>query len=132
MGRPNIPELNDSERLIGTEALESFLNAPARCWTHCNGTKRPYIWQFAKRQAYRKLVQTNKSLMRVLLENGDFEDCFVFAKDVGLLHRIKHRPDFGTLVVEQLPYRRLIYMGNSCLRGGMIHGGGIRDPEFGV
>ncbi len=132
MGSPNIPELNDSERLIGTEALEAFLNAPARCWTHCSGTKRPYIWQFAKRQAYRKLVEINKSLMRVCLENGDFQDCFVFAQNVGLLHRISHRPDFGTKVVDQLPYRRLIYMGNSCLRGGVICQGGVSDPEFGV
>ncbi len=127
-----LPELNDSERLIGTDTLEAFLDVPGRCWTHCSGMKRPYIWQFAKRRAYRKLVKMNKDIMLDMLARGDFEDCFVFSKNVGLVHRIKHRPDFGALVVEELPFRRFIYMGNSCLRGGMINRGGVCDPEFGV
>lgn len=125
MGRPLIPELNDAERLIGTETLEAFLAVSWRYWTHCSGMKRPYIWQFAKRRAYRRLVDTNKALMRVMLDTGNFEDCFVFCKNVGLVHRIRHRPDFGTLVERQLPFRRQLYMGNTCLRGGLICTGGV-------
>ncbi len=132
MGRLLIPELNDSERMMGTEAIEAFLETPWRSWTHCSGMPRPYIWQRAKRQCFCKVVEINKALMRTMLENGDFEECFCFAREVGLVHRIKFRQDFGTPVVQQLPYNRLLYMGNSCLRGGMICTGGVRDPEFGV
>lgn len=125
MSRPLIPELNNSERLIGTETLEAFLVAPCRAWTHCSGMKRPYIWQIAKRLAYRKLVKMNKDIMQKMLDNGDFEACFVFAKNVALVHQIRYRADFSTVTQLSLPFRRQLFMGNTCLRGGIISVGGI-------
>ena len=132
MSGPLIPELNNSERLIGTTTLEAFLVAPWRAWTHCSGMKRPYIWQFANRRAYRKLVKMNKDIMADMLARGDFEDCFAFAKNVGLVHQIRYRADFCTVTQFTLPYRRQLFLGNSCLHGGMISAGGVRDCEFGA
>ncbi len=132
MSRALIPNLNYSEQLVGCDALQSFIDAPWYTWTHCSGTKRPPLWRFKARVAYRKLVQTNQDIMLDMLSRGDVADLFVFGKNIGLVHRISSRADFGTRVVEQLPFSRQLFMGNSCLRGGMSGPGGIRDPEFGV
>lgn len=132
MSRPLIPNLNYSEQLMGSDALQAFIDAPAHAWTHCSGTKRPPLWRFKARQAYRKLVKMNQDIMLDMLCRGDFEDCFVFGKSIGLVHRISHRADFGTKIVDQLPYPRKLFTGNSCLRGGMTDRRGISDPEFGV
>ncbi len=125
MRQKHLPELNDSERLIGTETLEAFIDVSWRKWTFCSGMKRPFIWQRAKRQAFRKIVAMNKEIMLDMLCRGDFEDCFVFARNVGVVHGIRHRPDFGTVVVQKMPVRRLLFMGNGCLRGGAIVSGGV-------
>ncbi len=132
MTNSNIPNLNYSEVQIGCDALQSFIDAPWRAWSHCSGTKRPYIWRFKARRAYRKLVQMNQDIMMDMLCRGDVEDLFVFGRNIGLVHRISSRADFSTKVVEQLPFPRLVFMGNSCLRGGMAGPGGIVDPEFSV
>lgn len=120
MSLHGIPELNNSERMIGTETLEAFMDAPWRCWSHCSGMKRPFIWQFAARRAYKKLVNMNKDIMLDMLCRGSFEDCFVFAMNVGLVHRIRYRPDFCTVVQHVLPFRRKLWQGNDMLRGGII------------
>ena len=60
-----------------------------------------------------------------MLCRGDFEDCFVFSKNVGVVHALRHRPDFGSVVAEKMPHRRLLFMGNGCLRGGAIVAGGV-------
>ena len=120
MRNAHLPELNDSERLIGTETLEAFVDVSWRKWTFCSGMKRPFVWQFAKRRAYRKIVEMNKEIMLDMLCRGDFEDCFVFSKNVGVVHALRHRPDFGSVVTQKMPYRRLLFMGNGCLRGGAI------------
>ena len=132
MTAPLIPNLNDSEQLIGAEALQAFIDAPWRIWTHCSGMKRPYIWQRGSRRAYRKLVKMNQDIMMDMLCRGDVEDCFVFGRNIGLVHRLKHRPDFGTIVVQQWPMPRRLFLGNDCLRGGVIFQGGVCDPAFGV
>ncbi len=132
MSRPLIPNLNYSEQLMGCDALKAFIDAPARAWTHCSGMKRPPLWRFKARQAYRKLVQLNQDIMMDMLCRGDVEDCFVFSRNIGLVHRISHRADFCTKVVDQLPYPRKLFTGNSCLRGGMTDRCGVSDPEFGV
>ncbi len=132
MTASNIPGLNYSEQCMGFQALQSFIDASWRTWTNCSGMKRPYLWQFKDRRAYRKLVQMNQDIMMDMLCRGDVDDLFVFGPNIGLVHRISHRADFGTRVVEKLPFPRLLFAGNSCLRGGMTNQHGIRDPEFGV
>ena len=132
MTAPLIPNLNDSEKLIGADALQAFIDTPWRAWTHCSGMKRPYIWQRGSRRAYRKLVKMNQDIMMDMLCRGKVEDCFVFGRNIGLVHRLKYRPDFGTIVVQQLPLPRRLFFGNDCLRGGVICQGGVSNPEFGV
>ena len=132
MSRALIPNLNYAEQLVGCDALQSFIDAPWYVWTHCSGMKRPPLWRFKARVAYRKLVKLNQDIMLDMLGRGDVEDLFVFGKNIGLVHRISHRADFGTRVVEQLPFTRQLFTGNSCLRGGMTNRHGIRDVEFGV
>lgn len=127
-----LPALNCSERLIGAEALQCFVDASWRSWTHCSGMKRPFVWQCCSRRAYRKLVERNQDIMLDMLARGDVEDCFVFSKNIGLVHRIKRRRDFCATIVEQLPLRRLLFAGNGSLRGGMIFRGGVTHPEFKV
>jgi len=120
MSQNHLPELNDSERLIGTDTLEAFIDVSWRKWTFCSGMKRPFIWQRAKRKMYRKIVGMNKEIMLDMLAHGDFEDCFVFCRNVGVVHALRHRPDFGSVKTEKMPHRRLLFMGNGCLRGGSI------------
>lgn len=132
MTNSNIPDLNYSEVQIGCDALQAFIDAPWRAWTHCSGMKRPYSWQFKARRAYRKLVTMNQDIMMDMLCRGDVDDLFIFGRNIGLVHRISSRAAFSTRVVEQLPFPRMLFTGNSCLRGGMTNHNGIRDPEFGV
>ncbi len=120
MCRPLIPELSNSERLIGTETLEAFIDVSWRCWTHCSGMKRPHVWQFVKRRAYRKLVKMNQDIMLDMFCRGDFEDCFMFAKNVEVVHQIRYRKDFCKVMQLTLPFRRQLFLGNDCIRHGMI------------
>lgn len=132
MSSATLPALNCAEQLIGAETLQCFVDASWRTWTHCSGVRRPFIWQCGRRKAYRKLVKMNQDIMLDMLARGDVGDCFVFNRNIGLVHRVKRCRDFGTTVVQHLPLRRMLFLGNDNLRGGVIYQGGVCDPEFKV
>lgn len=120
MTRPYIPELNDSEQMLALELLWTFLETPWRNWTCCSGMKRPYVWQTAKRRAFKAIVARNKALMDEMVCSCDFSESFVFSAKVGVVHAIKYRKDFCRCMVAVFPMRRLLFSGNDSLRGGML------------
>lgn len=117
---PLIPELNASEQMIAQELLWVFLETPWRNWTCCDGVKRPYIWQFLKRRAYKAAVEAAKSRMEEQTEDCDYQDVFLFAQSVPVVHAVKYRKDFCKTMVAQYPLRRMLFNGNDMVRGGMI------------